>query len=130
MTRNVSPAVVLKQNAYILFYKKNKPNSRTTSAGAPLNKSSETSAPVPVISTTNNKKKNKRKGNTASAAVTEPSEHKSSLSASSEVSLNSSGDVAKSPRVSTRPKCRAYYRTKEDESIEDLVIKMQLADLV
>lgn len=130
VTRNVSPAVVLKQNAYILFYKKNKPNSRTTSASAPLNKSSETGAPVPVISTTNNKKKNKRKGNTASTVVTEPSEHTASLSASSEVPLNSSGDVAKSPRVNARPKCRAYYRTKEDDSIEDLVIKMQLADLV
>jgi ubiquitin C-terminal hydrolase len=130
VTRNVSPAVVLKQNAYILFYKKNKPNSRTTSASAPLNKSSEntSAASVPVISTAN-KKKNKRKGNATSAAtVPESNDQKSSLSVSSEVPLNSSGEV-KSPSVTARPKCRAYYRTKEDDAIEDLVIKMQLTDL-
>jgi hypothetical protein len=130
VTRNVSPAVVLKQNAYILFYKKNKPNSRTTSASAPWNKASEntSAASVPVISTAN-KKKNKRKGNATSAAtVPESNDQKSSLSVSSEVPLNSSGEV-KSPRVTARPKCRAYYRTKEDDAIEDLVIKMQLTDL-
>ncbi len=127
VTRNVSPAVVLKQNAYILFYKKNKPNSRTSSAGAPLNKSTESTAPVPVIST-GNKKKNKRKGN-ANATPSESVE-KSTLSASNEVPLNSSSEVAKSPPLTARPKCRAYYRTREDDSIEDLVLKMHLTDLV
>lgn len=130
VTRNVSPAVVLKQNAYILFYKKNKPNSRTSSASAPFNKSTESTAPVPVISTTgNNKKKNKRKGNANTTPVSDSNE-KATLNASSEVPLNSSSEVVKSPQLNARPKCRAYYRTREDDSIEDLVLKMQLTDLV
>jgi len=125
VTRNVSPAVVLKQNAYILFYKKNKPNSRTSSVStAPLNKSNEHVSAAPVIA--QGKKKNKRKGN---ATVNDTCEQKTSVNASSEV-LASAGDTAKSPRASVRPKCRAYYRTKEDDSIEDLIIKLQLSDLV
>lgn len=123
VTRNVSPAVVVKQNAYILFYKKNKVNSRTTSASAPLSTSSESTASVPVIAA--NKKKNKRKGNAANAGTVAEGNEKPSLSASSEVPLNSSGEAKKS----ARPKCRAYYRTKEDDAIEDLVLKMQFTEL-
>jgi hypothetical protein len=115
----VNHAIVLKQNAYILFYKKRKDKSTTQQKNSVDNTTTN-----PVNGMKKGKRKRKEEMNTHLQSLSPFNSNNNNTSSASQIC-----NISR-PKLST-PSARAYYRTKPNsEELSDIVFRVELPLLV
>lgn len=117
-------AIVLKQNAYILFYKKRKDKSTTQQKNSVDNTTTN-----PVNRMKKGKRKRKKEMNTHLQSLSLFNSNNNKTINNNTSSASQICNISR-PKLST-PSARAYYRTKPNsEELSDIVLRVELPLLV